>query len=304
MDANARRQGGSGGRTLAAALAVIALVAIVAIASGGSTPSGAIGEHRPSEGMLDAFLSLFVVAMAVGAVLVVVMLSFFGRYVPDGLVRKRRSPVQSIVTFVVVMVLLGIVVRAFAGKVESRPRPPAVQPPSGTAGAGTGDAASAGYEPQFVLWPVLAVGVLVGVALVGWWLAARGRRSVHEPPVTPVEALADVLAETLDDLRAERDPRRAVIAAYARMERALAASGLPRAPAEAPDEYLERILDDLAVSRRAAARLTSLFAWARFSGHDVRPEMKDEAIDTLEEVQRELAAAEAARHLEPAGALA
>ena len=35
-------------------------------------------------------------------------------------------------------------------------------------------------------------------------------------------ALADVLDETLDDLRAEADPRRAVIAAYARMERALA----------------------------------------------------------------------------------
>ena len=47
-------------------------------------------------------------------------------------------------------------------------------------------------------------------------------------------------------------------------------------------------------------RLTALFAWARFSGHDVRPEMKDEAIDTLEEVQRELAAAAAAREAERA----
>ena len=60
-------------------------------------------------------------------------------------------------------------------------------------------------------------------------------------------ALADVLDETLDDLRAERDPRRAVIAAYARMERALAAYGFPRDAAEAPDEYLERILADLEV---------------------------------------------------------
>ena len=75
-----------------------------------------------------------------------------------------------------------------------------------------------------------------------------------------------------------------------RMERALAASGLARAPAEAPDEYLVRVLADLPVSRGSAARLTALFAWARFSGHDVHPEMKDEAIDTLEQVQRELAA--------------
>ena len=63
-------------------------------------------------------------------------------------------------------------------------------------------------------------------------------------------ALADVLEETLDDLRAEQDPRRAVIAAYARMERALAAYGLPRNPSEAPDEYLQRIFADLEVSRR------------------------------------------------------
>ncbi len=86
------------------------------------------------------------------------------------------------------------------------------------------------------------------------------------------------------------------------MERSLAASGLARAPAEAPEEYLERALAELPVSRRSAARLTALFAWARFSGHDVRPEMKDEAIDTLEQVQRELAAAEAARHAKLVGA--
>ena len=58
------------------------------------------------------------------------------------------------------------------------------------------------------------------------------------------------------------------------------------------------------MSRRAAGRLTALFAWARFSGHDVRPEMKDEAIDTLEQVQGELAAADAARQAELAGAAA
>jgi hypothetical protein len=95
-----------------------------------------------------------------------------------------------------------------------------------------------------------------------------------------------------------------VIGAYARMERALAAAGLPRDPAEAPEEYLQRILSDVAVTGRAATRLTSLVAWARFSGHDGRPEMKDEAIDTLEQVRDELAAAEAARLHEASGAAA
>jgi hypothetical protein len=275
---------------------------VVAVASGGSTPSGAVGAHRPSEGFLDAVVSLFVVGMAIATVVVAVMVSFFGRYQPDGSPRKRKGPVQSIVTFLVAMALLTVVVRSLAGSVGPRLRPPA---PPGAAGGGGSGGKPSGYEPEFTVWPVLAVAALAGVAVVGWWLAARGRRQARGPlGTTPAEALADVLAETLDDLRAERDPRRAVIAAYARMERALAASGLPRDPAEAPEEYLRRILSDVAVTGRAATRLTSLFAWARFSGHDVRPEMKDEAIETLEQVQRELAAADAARQAELAGAAA
>ena len=302
MDANARRRGGSGGRTLAVAATVIGLVAVVAVASGGSTPSGAVGAHRPSEGLLDAVVSLFVVGMAVATVVVAVMVSFFGRYQPDGSPRKRKSPVQSLVTFLVAMALLTIVVRSLAGSVGPRLRPPA---PQGAAGGRDSSAGPTGYEPEFTVWPVVAVAALAGIAVVAWWLAARGRRRAREPlATTPAEALADVLAETLDDLRAERDPRRAVIAAYARMERALAASGLPREPSEAPEEYLRRILSDVAVTARAAARLTSLFAWARFSGHDVRPEMKDEAIETLEQVRHELAAADAARQAELAGAAA
>ena len=70
---------------------------------------------------------------------------------------------------------------------------------------------------------------LVAIAVVAWYLSYRARRRRLEPmsdALLPV--LADVLDETIDDLRAEADPRRAVIAAYARMERALAAYGLPR----------------------------------------------------------------------------
>lgn len=294
MDANARRRRGAGrGHTVVVALAVVVLVVVVAIASGGSTPRGSVDAHRPSEGLLDAIVSLLVVGMGVATLLVAVMLSFFGRYTADGTVRKRRSPVQSVITFVVAIVVLTVVVRALGG--ESAGRLPSALRPAAPADGSSEDAAGR-YRPEFVLWPVLVVGGLVVVALLAWYLAARGRRSVREPRLeTPVEVLADVLAEALDDLRSERDPRRAVIAAYARMERALAAAGVPRSAAEAPEEYLERVLGEIDLSRRSVGRLTSLFAWARFSGHDVHPEMKEEAIGTLEQVQRELAADDAAR---------
>ena len=46
------------------------------------------------------------------------------------------------------------------------------------------------------------------------------------------------------------------------------------------------------LSRLATSRLTALFSWAKFSGHDVAPEMKQEAIEALEAVREELRAAE------------
>jgi hypothetical protein len=72
------------------------------------------------------------------------------------------------------------------------------------------------------------------------------------------------------------------------MERALARSGIPRRPAEAPFEYIERALADLETSAESAKRLTALFEWAKFSHHEPGPEMRDEAIAALVDVRDEL----------------
>ncbi|HEY1365561.1 MAG TPA: DUF4129 domain-containing protein, partial [Gaiellaceae bacterium] len=97
----------------------------------------------------------------------------------------------------------------------------------------------------------------------------------------------------LDDLRGDPDVRRVIIAAYARMEAALAARGLPRHRAEAPLEYLERALLHLDASAASVRRLTDLFEWAKFSHHEPEPGMKDEAIRALEALRDELRAAAA-----------
>jgi hypothetical protein len=202
----------------------------------------------------------------------------------------------------VAMALVAVIVRVLT---RDGGRARILPPGPNAAGGAARTQPNGGYEPEFAVWPVVGVTMFVLLALGAWWLSSRGRRSAREKQApTPREALADVLAATLDDLRAEADPRKAVIGAYARMERSLASVGLARGDAEAPEEYLERVLADVAVSERLAGRLTALFAWARFSVHDVRPEMKDEAIDTLEQVQHELAAAETEREARLAGALA
>jgi len=146
--------------------------------------------------------------------------------------------------------------------------------------------------------------VLVATA-IGAHLVARQRRAraFDAGQSRLAEDIADVVDESLDDLRAEPDSRRAVIAAYARLERAVAAHGLPRRPAEAPLEYLARMLGELSVSRPAVRRLTLLFERAKFSQHEVGVEMKEQAIAALQQVQEELRAAELAARIERAAAV-
>jgi hypothetical protein len=50
-----------------------------------------------------------------------------------------------------------------------------------------------------------------------------------------------------------------VIAAWARMERGLAAAGLPRHPAEAPFEYAGRVLEAALARPTSVHRLPGLF---------------------------------------------
>jgi hypothetical protein len=145
------------------------------------------------------------------------------------------------------------------------------------------------------LTALILASLIVGVALAAG-LAARHRLrhgEEVEAELALARALDEVLADTLEDLRAERDPRKAVIEAYARMEQTFAAYRVPRDPAETPLEHVSRALDRLRVSPSAVRRLTVLFERAKFSTHDVDAGMKDEAIETLASLRAELEVNEA-----------
>jgi hypothetical protein len=154
-----------------------------------------------------------------------------------------------------------------------------------------GNLAHPGRRGARMRWDEVAL-IVVTIAGVAVVLAATrtARRPLKPWRERSQEQVALALDESLDDLRNERDLRRAIIAAYARMERALAAGGLPRRPSEAPFEYVERALRELDASAVAARRLTGLFEWAKFSQHEPEPAMRDEAIDALVAVRDELRA--------------
>lgn len=142
------------------------------------------------------------------------------------------------------------------------------------------DAAMAGLALLFAL----AVFALMLVLTLAEHLAHRRRPA--EVAVTPVPGdVAD------DDPRAMPDARAAIIRAYARFERALAAARAPRAPAQTPGELMRATLARFALPRPPLARLTALFELARFSDRPLDARARDEACDCLATLTAALAVA-------------
>ena len=125
---------------------------------------------------------------------------------------------------------------------------------------------------------VFAVMVLVAMAdrLEKWWTQREG---ADRPPAVP-----DPLALIQADLRAEPDARVAIVRAYGRFERALAAARAPRAAWQTPAEFMRTTLARLPVPAAPVRRLTALFEVARFSTHPLGAEARDAACDSLDEI--------------------
>jgi len=145
-------------------------------------------------------------------------------------------------------------------------------------------------------WPVLLA--FVALLLVTWFLVRRRRGpSASLPAPADDTALAEVVAvsigDAIEDLEAEPDARRAVIAAYARMEGVLARHGLRRTPSETPLEYLRRVLLGLTARGDAVQALTGLFEEAKFSGHRIDAGKKRDAIGALRTIRDDLRGARA-----------
>jgi hypothetical protein len=154
---------------------------------------------------------------------------------------------------------------------------------------------AAGYSPTFQ-WPVLWAAIVLAVATVAGWLWWR-KTHPAEPLVRRSSAMetdiADSISDAIDDLESEPDARRAVIAAYARMEGVFGRHGLRRHASETATEYLQRILFGLTTRVEAVGRLTGLFEQAKFSDHPIDERMKQDAIHDLRVIRDDLRVAEA-----------
>jgi len=142
--------------------------------------------------------------------------------------------------------------------------------------------------PPLVTWTygVLALVAGLGAVALALWLGFSDRLAEwwagadEDGP----SSSAPRAEERLEDPRAESDPRRAIMRAYARFERVAAHSGVERQPWHTPMEFMREALRRLPAPRHAVPTLTGLFELARFSRRALGPEERTSALHALDEI--------------------
>ncbi|MCY1142983.1 DUF4129 domain-containing protein [Actinoplanes sp. Pm04-4] len=117
----------------------------------------------------------------------------------------------------------------------------------------------------------------------------RRRRRDNQPRTA--EELVAALDAGLEELSdTDRDPRRAVIACWVRLEQAAAAAGTPRHPGDSPTDLVGRLLREQQVDARVLAALLEVYRQARYATHTVDDEMRRQARSALERLRADLGA--------------
>jgi hypothetical protein len=268
-----------------AGLVLAGLLAVVALAARSDHPGGGNARLHQREVPAQVGNDLLTILVIAYAVAIVVLLA--GAYMLRGLSQMiMLVALTATVTFLATRVAhngLGEALRRNAEQAQRQsgrtPRTPTLP---------NRPAANKPAQLDWVLAGIIGGGLVI--AAVVFLVRRRERLESDEPEETVEEELSAVVSDTIDDLRREPDARRAVIAAYARMERVLAQHGRPRRRSEAPFEYLARVLLGLRVRAAAVRDLTELFERAKFSTHEIDEAMRERAIAALVSVREDLQA--------------
>ncbi|HEX2495512.1 MAG TPA: DUF4129 domain-containing protein [Gaiellaceae bacterium] len=293
-------------RAIAATAVGLLLVSLVALASGGS-PWHAGGRQDVPVGVVRA-LAVAAGALVVGSLL----LAWMGTPPVEKRRRRRRrlgardleglgaslsaagkaaAIIGGAIGLFLLLTLPFLVPGAEHGGMRGS-APPRGDPSAPLRGDPSTTTAPAREPPAAALtW--LVVGSAAALLLVAPAAVAvrrrRARRARQEVVPDAAARVGSGLRRSLADLEFERDPRRAVQRAYARMEESLGAIELSRARDETPTEFTARVLRVLGASAAAASDVTGLFEIARFSDHPMDEDDRRRAIASVRRVEAEVA---------------
>lgn len=156
-----------------------------------------------------------------------------------------------------------------------------------------------------VAWVALGIFTVTVLVLVVWALLRdaakrrtprRGgrRRKARSGSQTAEELVAAVDAGLQELSDSDRDPRRAVIACWVRLEDAAAAAGTPRHAGDSPTDLVARLLSEQRVDAAVLTPFAQVYRQARYATHTVDDEMRRQARTALERLRTDLGAGVAA----------
>jgi hypothetical protein len=269
-------------RAAAAVAVVLGLLLVVGASARRPLNGGAAAPSLPTWPLLFVVGVGLVVSAALGiAVLGPIMRARAGQ---SGRSALRAGPLTLSLSLLVPAAIIALYTTQGANgerKVIGQPAPASHNKLAGKPGERGADHSTA----------IAALTAGVGAGVVGFaGLAIVRARRRREGDLEPRAMVAAGARDAAAAAAIPADPRAAVLAAYARMEAALASVGLARRPSDAPREYLARLEAGLGGGRAPAARLTELFERARFSPHPVGEDSRTEAIGALETLRMELEA--------------
>jgi Domain of unknown function (DUF4129) len=299
-------------------IAVIALMTVAALALRGHIPGGEPIAERERPPSTPAAL-IVVIAMVCAAVAIIgfaIVVRLRDRTPkPASTGDLPRSPAASgrpnwRFSFVVLALAIGwlllVLLLMQLGSPSEQPLSDAPTAPETTQAPDTARTAPADDEPEpdtnligYLIPPMLILMVLV---VVGTAVASRRQRADAGSyrldddggPVAAAPTAGESLVRAAEVGLAEigdrtREPREAIIACYAAMERELTrVPGAVPQDCDTPSEVLARAIDNRALRADSATELVELFEEARFSPHVMTEEHRDAAVRVLERVLAEL----------------
>ncbi|MGB6205630.1 DUF4129 domain-containing protein [Mycobacterium sp.] len=179
--------------------------------------------------------------------------------------------------------------------------PASSTPPPGTNAPPQSKPPDAGADRGTLRYLIATSVAVLVLAVAGAVVAARRRRVGAAPvaaeqirPVTPPAGTSESLVRAAEVGLAEigdrsREPREAIIACYAAMERELAhVPGAAPQDFDTPTEVLARAVENHALHIDNASELVNLFEEARFSPHVMNEAHRESALRVLQLVLAEL----------------
>jgi hypothetical protein len=188
-----------------------------------------------------------------------------------------------------VLLAVAALVTPFAVLFTRKPRPLEPKPlPSGAAASSLSRPAAPAPSS---IWPLITGMVIAILVVLTLAFLSRHRRPAGTSHTSKrrLATLLDSLVAGSDALTAGGEPRAAIIACYAAMERGFAAAGSAPAVADTPAEVLARATRAGLVRAGPAETLTGLFRRARYSTYPMTRADSRVAADALTEMRADLA---------------